>query len=374
MKDTPIRSWMAAFVFACLGLGSMVWPLVPSAAAGPLDPVVPSSAGGAAALPAAKVALKVGMVSDTGCFNDAGFNQSCKEGLERAMRELHVEGCFRESRSPDDYVNNLTELAHARCGLIIGVGSMMHAAMARVANQNPDVKFAMVDGIFYPPMFNVESLTFSVEEAAFPVGFLAAAWANYMDPRNARVGFVAGMKIDSVQQFIAPYQAGVAYFNSKYNKNVPVFGDYAGSFDNFMKGKAIGESMIAEGVDVIFGVGGQTGVGGLTAAKEHGKWGIGVDVDQFFSLPQVKDCLLTSCMKRMDNAVFDMVQKMLAGQFEAGGNRVGTLANGQVGLAPFHAYGLLIPEQIRKDLDDIQQAIRGGRIATGWPPSYVIPW
>ncbi len=369
-----MRSSMVAFVFVCLSLGTMLRLWVLSAGAVPLDRVALSSPVGLAALPVAKVTLKVGMVSDTARFNDAGFNQSCKEGLERAMRELHVEGHFRESHSSDDYMTNLLELAHARCGLIIGVGSMMHAAMAKVANQNPDIKFAMVDGIFYPPMINVESLTFSVEEAAFPVGFLAAAWADFMDPQNARVGFVAGMKIDAVQQFLAPYQAGVAHFNNKYHKNVPVFGDYAGSFDDFTRGKAIGESMIAEGVDVIFGVGGQTGAGGLQAAKDHGKWGIGVDVDQFFSLPQVKECLLTSCMKRMDNAVFDMVQNMLAGQFEAGGNRIGTLANGQVGLAPFHAYELLIPDHTRTDLDDIQQAIRGGRIATGWPPSYVIPW
>lgn len=369
-----MRALTAVCVFAFFLLRAMLGPMPGAAAAEPRAPGPQSTRGDAAMPPATNVTLRVGMVSDTASFDDAGFNHSCKIGLERAMRELNVEGLFRESLSAGDYETNLTDLVHCRCGLIIGVGSMMHAAMARVAHRNPDVKFALVDSVFYPPMFNVESLTFSVEEAAFPVGFLAAAWADYMDPRNARVGFVAGVKIDPVQQFIAPYQAGVAFFNSKYDKNVPVFGDYVGSFDNFNRGKAIGEALVAEGVDVIFGVGGQSGAGGLAAAKQHGKWGIGVDVDQYDSLPAVKDCLLTSCMKRMDNAVFDVVQRMLAGQFEAGGNRVGILANGQVGLAPFHAYGTLIPEQLRKDLDDLQQSIRGGKIAVGWPPSYVIPW
>ena len=320
------------------------------------------------------VRLKVGMVSDTARFDDAGFNQSCKEGLERAMRELNVEGCFRESRTRDDYATNLTELVRAKCGLIIGIGSMMHGALAQAANRNPDVKFALVDSAFYPPLPNVESLTFSVEEAAFPVGFLAAAWADFKDPQNARVGFVGGVKIEPVQQFVVPFQAGVAFYNRKYNKNIPVFGDYAGTFEDSAKGKAMGAALLAEGVDVIFGVGGQTGVGALMAAKEQGKCGIGVDLDQYFTLPEIRDCLLTSCLKKMDNAVFAVVQNTLAGRFQESGNMVGTLANGQVGLAPFHAFEKQIPENIRKDLDIIQQAIRAGKIATGWPPSYVIPW
>ncbi len=318
--------------------------------------------------------LKVGMVSDTARFDDAGFNQACKEGLERAMRELKVEGCFLESRTPADYATNLTALARGGCRLIIGVGSMMHAAMAQVANRNPDIKFALVDSAFYPPLPNVESLTFSVEEAAFPVGFLAAAWADFKDPQNARVGFVGGVKIEPVQQFITPFQAGVAFFNRKYDKHIPVFGDYAGTFEDAAKGRAMGEALLVEGVDVIFGVGGQTGAGALLAAKTGGKWGIGVDVDQYFTLPEVRDCLLTSCLKNMDNAIYAVVQNTLAGRFQESGNLVGTLANGQVGLAPFHAYDKQIPEKIRKDLDVIQQAIRAGKIATGWPPSYVIPW
>lgn len=318
--------------------------------------------------------LKVGMVSDTGRFNDAGFNQACKEGLERAMRELGVEGCFLESRTRDDYATNLAELVRSGCGLIIGVGSLMHTAMAQVANRNPDVKFALVDSAFYPPLPNAQSLTFSVEEAAFPVGFLAAAWADFKDPQNARVGFVGGVKLEPVRQFIVPFQAGVEFYNRKYNRNIPVFGDYAGTFEDSARGKAMGEALIAEGVDVIFGVGGQTGAGALLAAKEKGRWGIGVDVDQYFSLPQVKDCLLTSCLKKMDNAVFSVVQESLSDRFQESGDRVGTLANGQVGLAPFHDFEKQIPENIRKDLDAVQQAIRQGKIATGWPPSYVIPW
>jgi len=320
------------------------------------------------------VTLQVGMVSDTARFDDAGFNQSCKQGLERAMRELKVAGCFRESRSRADYLTNLTELVNNGCGLIIGVGALMHKDMALVANKNPRVKFALIDSAFYPPLPNVRSITFNVDEAAFPVGFLAAAWADFQDPQGAQVGYVGGVKIESVEQFVVPYQAGVAYFNRQYNKKVQVQGDYAGTFEDAQKGQAMGAALIAAGVDVIFGVGGQTGAGALIAAKKQGKWGIGVDVDQTVTLPEVKDCLLTSCLKKMDNAVFALVKNVLAGQFQGGGTGVGTLANGQVGLAPFHGLDNKIPDHIKKDLADLLQAIKENKIATGWPPSYVIPW
>jgi basic membrane protein A len=365
MRFFTRRSGMVVPALLGLGWSVVFWPAVGGAQLVPPDPL---------ALPATNVHLKVGMVSDAASFEDGGFNWSCKQGLERARRELKVEAVFRESRSQEDFDTNLTALAESGCDLIIGVGSLMHAAMARVANQHPEVKFALVDSVFYPPLANVESLTFNVEEAAFPAGFLAAAWADFKDPKNARVGFVGGIKLEPVQQFVVPFQAGAEYYNRKFSKQVKVFGEYVGSFTNQARGKVVGAAMLAAGVDVIFGVGGQAGVGALQAAKEQGKWGIGVDVDQHATLPEFKDCLLTSCLKRMDNAVFDTVQSVLNGQFEAGGNRVGTLANGEVGLAPFYEFDKQIPEPVRKELEAIQQAIKGGKMATGWPPSYVIPW
>lgn len=337
-----------------LGLGITLWPILLRAES--------------------TVRLKVGMVSDTARFDDAGFNQSCSNGLMRAIRELKVEGCFRESRSRGDYWTNLTELANSGCGLIIGIGALMHSDMAVVANANPQVKFAVIDSAFYPPLPNVQSITFNVDEVAFLVGFLAAAWADFKDPKDAVAGYVGGVKIESVEQFVVPYQAGAAFFNRKYGKNVRVKGYYAGTFEDRQKGKTMGEALLGAGVDVIFGVGGQTGAGALAAAKEKGKWGIGVDVDQYITLPDVKDCLLTSCLKRMDNAVFALITNVLGGQFQGGGNMVGTLANGEVGLAPYHDFTNQIPANIKKDLADLQQAIKGNKIATGWPPSYIIPW
>jgi basic membrane protein A len=121
-------------------------------------------------------------------------------------------------------------------------------------------------------------------------------------------------------------------------------------------------------VDVIFGVGGKTGNGGLAAAKERGKWGVGVDVDQYFTLPNEKDILITSCMKRLDNAVFSVVDATLQDQFPGGGVYVGTLDNGGVGLAPFHDFEGEIPDELAAEVEAIQKAIMAGELSTGWPP------
>jgi len=147
-----------------------------------------------------------------------------------------------------------------------------------------------------------------------------------------------------------------------------VQGEYAGTFEDPQKGRALAERLIADGVTVIFAAAGKTGAGTLAAVKEKGKWGIGVDTDQYFTLPDVKDCLLTSCLKKMDNAVYALVQDVLTGRFRGGGVMTGSLANGQVGLAPYHSLKKQIPERTKQDLFDLQQDIKGNRLTTGWPP------
>ncbi len=322
---------------------------------------------GGALLTGAAATLKVGMVSDTASFKDAGFNQACRAGLQRAMRDFKVEGSFRESRGRGDYQGNLADLVRDGCGLIIGVGALMQADLAAVAEKNPGVKFALVDGQLYPPLANVRSLLFNVDEAAFQAGFLAAGWADFKRPSGAKVGYVGGVKIGSVEQVIVPYQAGVAYFNRKYGRNVRVEGGYADTFENPRKGRELGEALMTNGVAVIFAAAGHTGAGALAAARERGGWGIGVDVDQYFTLPDVKDCLLTSCLKKMDLAVYALVKEVLTGRF-GGGVATGTLANGQVGLAPYHGFDRQIPERLKVDLAGIQEALKNNRVATGWPP------
>ena len=310
--------------------------------------------------------LQVGMVSDVGGLDDASFNENTWAGLERADGELAVCANFIESQAQADFEKNITEFAEQEYDMVITVGFLLADATAKMAEQYPDVKFAIIDSSYDPPIPNVEGITFNVDEAAFPIGYLAAAWADLKDSADPQVGYVAGMQIPPVEQFIVAYEAGVAYYNDAYGTNVLVKGVYVGDFEAPDQGKIQGNSLIDEGVDVIFGVGGKTGNGGLTAAKERGKWGVGVDVDQYFTLPNEKDILITSCMKRLDNAVFTVVEDTVNDEFAGGGVYVGTLENGGVGLAPFHDYENEIPDNIKADLEAIQQGIIAGTIDTGW--------
>jgi len=196
-----------------------------------------------------------------------------------------------------------------------------------------------------------------------------ATWlADIKDSADPKIGYVGGMKIPPVEQFIVAYEKGMEYYNQKYGKSVQLLGVYVGDFEAPDQGKIKGNSLIDEGVDVLFGAGGKTGNGALAAARERGIWGIGVDVDQYFTLPSEKGILITSIMKKLDNAVFGTIKDAMEGNFKGGGVYVGTLANGGVGLAPFHDFEDKVPDNIKKDLKEIQKGIIEGNIDTGWPP------
>ena len=310
--------------------------------------------------------IKVGMVSDVGGVDDASFNQNTWDGLQRAQEELGVQAQFIESQAQADYEKNITEFAEQDYDLIITVGFLLGDATGKMAAQYQDTKMAIIDFAYDPPIPNVAGIVFNVDEAAFPIGYLAAGWAVLQDPGDPQVGWIGGMQIPPVEQFIVAYEAGVAYYNQQKGTDVQAKGVYVGDFEAPDQGKIQGQSLIDEGVDVIFGVGGKTGNGGLSAAKENGKWGIGVDVDQYNTLPNEKDILITSCMKRLDNAVFGVVQSVLDDKFPGGGVYVGSLDNDGVGLAPYHDYEDQIPAELKAEVEEIIKGIKSGAIDTGW--------
>jgi basic membrane protein A len=313
--------------------------------------------------------LKVGMVSDVGGIDDASFNENTWEGLVRAQEELGVQAQFIESQAQADYEKNITEFAEQGYDLIFTVGFLLGDATAKMAEVYPDTNMSIIDFAYDPPIPNVAGIVFNVDEAAFPIGYLAAGWAALQDPDDPQVGWVGGMQIPPVEQFIVAYEAGVGYYNEQKGADVQVKGVYIGDFDSPDQGKIQGNSLIDEGVDVIFGVGGKTGNGGLAAAKERGKWGVGVDVDQYFTLPNEKDILITSCMKRLDNAVYNVTEALTKDAFPGGSLYIGTLENGGVGLAPYHDFEGEIPDELTAEVEAIQEGIIAGEISTGWPPS-----
>jgi len=310
--------------------------------------------------------LKVGMLSDAAGLDDAGFNANTWAGLQKADMNLAVCTGFIEGQDEADYERDIVEFVNQDYNMIVTVGFLLIDATRKMAQQYPDVNFVIIDYAYDPPIINVAGITFNIDEAAFPAGYLAAGWAALQDPDDPQVGYVGGIKIPPVEQFIVAYEAGVAYYNSQKSKNVEVKGTYIGDFDAFDQGRIQGNSLIDEGVDVLFAVGGKTGNGCLAAAKERSKWGIGADVDQYFTLPNEKDILITSCMKRLDNAVYSVVESTVNGAFPGGGIYFGRLKNDGVGLAPYHDYEDQIPVELKTEIDAIIESIKSGDIDTGW--------
>ena len=337
--------------------------------------VQPTDAPAATAVPdAPKEEFRVGMISDTGGVDDASFNQTTWEGLERADNEIEgVTAQFLESVAQADYEPNITEFAEQGYNMMVTVGFLLGDATGKMAEVYPDIKFAIIDYAYDPPIPNVQGIVFNTDEAAFMAGYLAAGVAVQLDPDDPQIGYVGGMEIPPVVIFIVGYEAGMEYYNQQKGTDVRSSGTYVGNFDSPSDGKASANSLIDEGVDIVFGVGGVVGNGALVAVRERAEAGqalagIGVDVDQYYTLPNEKGILLTSVEKKLDNAVFNTVKDAVDGNFGGGGVYVGTLVNDGVGLAPYHDWEDQIPDDLAAEVEALRAGIIDGSISTGWPP------
>ena len=242
--------------------------------------------------------MRVAMLSDGNTFMDNSFNQACREGIESLMHAgapIFVQFC--ETTSPKNFKHKLAAYAERNYQLLIGVGYRMAEPIETVAEDYPRTLFACVDVNDPNPPHNVWALSFQVDECAFPAGYLAAAWAHLKDPDNPAVAWVGGQDVDSVNQFVVGFRKGAQYFNKLKNQSVRILGGHVGDFDDFEGGKKLAEEFLDDGADVIFGVGSITGNGAIAAAREYGRWAIGVDTDQYYTLPNESDIILTSCLK-----------------------------------------------------------------------------
>ena len=242
---------------------------------------------------------------------------------------------------------------------------MWNDAVVAAAKKYPNSKFVLVDTEISEAQTNVISILFSVDEAAYPLGFLSAWWADKQGAENPATCYVGALEIPQIMQFAEPFGNGVISYNEKYEKNVAHFGAYAGDFFNADLGKHLADSLVLLGAEVIFGVGSETGNGALLKAKELGKVGIGVDVDQYISFPEVSDILLSSAMKGLGNAIYAVVKSFNNDGF-TGGVYLGNLSNEGVGIASYHDFENQIPDSIKLEIEKIKTGIIDGSISTGW--------
>lgn len=265
--------------------------------------------------------FKIGMVTDVGGVNDGSFNQSAWEGLQRAGEAFGCEVKYIESKGDADYVPNIESFLDEDYDLIVCVGYMMADAVRDAAELYPDQKFAIIDDASNADLDNVTCMMFEQEQASYLVGLAAG----YTTESNI-VGFVTGAANETMNSFGYGYCAGVLDANPdatilQYNANN--FGDASG-------GKTAVNTMVTKGADVVFHAAGGTGIGVIDGCKENKIWAIGVDSDQS---PLAPETILTSALKRVDNACYDATKKTILGTLE-GGVETYDLAAGGADIAP----------------------------------------
>jgi len=293
--------------------------------------------------------VKIAMVTDVGGVNDQSFNQSAWEGLKRAEKDFGIAVAYKESKQDADYGPNMETLTDAGYDLIWGIGFLMGDAIKETAEINPDQKYAIIDFSYGPETpENVACAVFQEEEPSFLVGYIAGKMT-----KTNTVGFVGGIKFPLIEKFEYGYMAGVKLANP----DAEVLRQYAESFTDAAKGKAITNNMYQQGADIVFHAAGGVGDGVIEAAKEKGKWAIGVDKDQNFLAP---DNVLTSAMKRVDNAIYDIGKKLIEGQFAGGETVVYNLKNDGVGIAP--TSDKHVPAGILEEVDGLIARIKSGGI------------
>jgi basic membrane protein A len=314
-----------------------------------------------AAAPPAGDAVDVGVVFDMGGRGDKSFNDGAYLGAERAAQELGARIRFIEPGEGSDREAGLRLLAAEGMDLVIGVGFIFTDDLTQLAKEYPNTRFAGVDysvatdkdGKVIPPPPNLAALKFREEEGSFLVGALAG-----LVSKSRKVGFVGGMNFPLIHKFEMGYKAGV----KAVCPDCEVIAQYAGvtpeAFRNPGKGKELALSQYQQGVNVIFHASGSTGLGVFEAARQTGKLAIGVDADQYNEAPGY---VLTSMVKGVDNATFDVIKRVKEGRFKGGIYQYGLAENG-VGYVYDANNEKLIPADVRAKLEKLKQEIIAGRI------------
>jgi basic membrane protein A and related proteins len=288
------------------------------------------------------------MVTDIGGLDDRSFNQSAYEGLKRAESELGAEIRAVTSKSNADYVPNLSTLARQKFDLVIAVGFLMGEATEKVANSFPQTNFAIIDGsqaAMKSKPKNVTGLLFKEAEAGYLVGYMAGLYAKDQGGDQV-VSAVGGQQVPAVDAYIAGYQAGAA----DANPDIRVLFAYSQDFVDQAKCKELALNQIAEGSQVVFQVAGGCGLGALDAAKEKNKQGIGVDADQGY----LGDHIMTSALKKVDEAAFAAAQQVQDGSFQAGTDEVFDAQSGGVGFGETNDVGAKFTDQVDEALEKIK--------------------
>jgi basic membrane protein A len=304
-------------------------------------------------------------VTDTGGIDDKSFNATAWKGIQDAVKELGIEGKILESTQAADYEKNINAFVEEKCDLIVTVGFLLGDATKAGAEANPDTKFTIVDYAYDPTLPNVVGQVFNTDEAAFAAGYLAAGMS-----KSGKVGTFGGMQIPPVTIFMDGFYYGVQYYNAQKGTAVEVLGWdpaagtglFTNNFEDQTMGNQYAVQLMDQGADVIMPVAGPVGIGAAAAVKDRGNvLFIGVDSDWFETQPGYASVILTSVLKKMDAVTVAVIKTAMDGTF-AGGVSVGSLANGGVGIAPYHDLDGQVPAELKAEIETILKDVAAGTL------------
>lgn len=302
--------------------------------------------------------LCVGLVTDVGEIDDKSFNQSAWEGVQQSADDLGAFVKYVETKDAKDYAANIGLFAEKDYDVIVTVGFALGQATVEEAANFPNINFIGVDQWQGEAVANVTGLLFPEDK----VGFLAGALAAQLSETGTIAAVLGTDLVPPVVAFKEGYEAGALYINPDINLISTYHpGGMDVAFVDPEWGATTAKQAIDQGADVVFGAGGKTGNGALIETASHeGVYCIGVDSDQWETVPEAHACLVSSAMKLITPGVFELISASADGAFP-GGNFFGS-----VGLASFHDFDDSISQDIKDKLAEIDAGLQDGSISTGY--------
>jgi basic membrane protein A len=303
-------------------------------------------------LPVFAADYRVALVLDKGGKDDKSFNSAAFVGANKAKDELGIQLKYVEATDDAAIEGMVRSFAQKKFDIVIAIGFSMAEAVKKVATAFPDVKFALVDSEVKLP--NVRSLMFEEHQGSYLVGALAGLMT-----KTNKVGFLGGMDVPLIRRFQMGYEAGLKKTNPKASLTTSYVGVTPEAWNNPAKAKELALAEYSGGADIIFGAAGASNYGLFDAAEDKKKLAIGVDSNQNWVKPGF---VLTSMLKRVDVAVYDVIKDAKAGKFSGGTQRFG-LTNSGIDYAIDKYNEKLVPADVRKKVDAIKADIASGKIA-----------
>ncbi|HEX5014241.1 MAG TPA: BMP family ABC transporter substrate-binding protein [Candidatus Limnocylindrales bacterium] len=358
-----------AFLVAACGGGATPSPSAPASAPASVAPPASAPASAPASQSAAPSfeALNVGVVTDVGQLEDKSFNQFSNAGAEAAAEQIGGDHNVIVTQNISDYGTNIQQLIDADFDVIVTIGFLIGTDTTKAAKANPDITFIGVDqGICVDengdpdPTFackgdaatllpNYQGIVFAEAQPGYLAGIVGASISE-----SGTIGAVGGTNVPAVVNYWRGYENGAKSIKPDikvlYQETDP---DPAKGFNDPTKGRAIAEQFISQGADVIFQIAGLTGQGALQAACDANIHGIGVDVDQAESLPNLSKCIVTSAEKKLQDTVTAVVLSAASGTFKAGTVLYNAASTPPaIGLSPGHDNAALITPEIQAKIDE----------------------